>query len=131
MHVEKSLRAACNPLRKCPGMRTFVTLASLDKLAPGTALAVSVAAEKVALFNVRSEVFALDDKCVRCGSSLAIGHVETMNVSCPGCDWRYDLATGCVNGVPALQIDTFNVKIVDGNIMLEVALIPQERALRR
>ena len=108
-------------------MRTFVKLASLDRLVPGTSLAVPVDEDNVALFNVRGEVFALDDTCVRCGASLATGTVGTTNVSCPRCDWRYDLATGSVDGVPALQIDTFNVKIVDGNVMLEAALIPQER----
>ena len=106
-------------------MRTFVALASLSELAPGRSLAVPVAGGTIALFNVGGRIFALEDTCVRCGASLAMGKVEATSVLCSGCDWRYGLATGCVNGVPALHIDTFHVDVVDGNIMVEAALLPQ------
>jgi nitrite reductase/ring-hydroxylating ferredoxin subunit len=106
-------------------MPTFIDIASVDRIAPGTAIVVTVATETIALFNVDGRVYALEDICVRCGSSLAAGALDGMAVTCSGCDWQYDLSTGCVNGIPALQIDTFEVTIVDAHIMLDAAGVPQ------
>jgi nitrite reductase/ring-hydroxylating ferredoxin subunit len=83
----------------------------LDRIAPGTGIVVTIAGDAIALYNVGGRIFALDDHCVRCGSSLASGVLEGALVSCSGCDWQYDVTTGCVCGVPALCIDTFEVKI--------------------
>jgi nitrite reductase/ring-hydroxylating ferredoxin subunit len=68
-------------------------------------------------------VFAVDDSCVRCGSSLAAGTLRGTIVLCSGCDWLYDITTGCVNGIPALQVDTFEVKIVGPTVMLGARLV--------
>jgi nitrite reductase/ring-hydroxylating ferredoxin subunit len=99
-------------------MTDFVEVSCLDRIAPGAATVVAGADGPIALFNVDGRVFAVDDSCVRCGSSLAAGALDGNHVSCPGCDWRYDVATGCVNGIPALQIDTFEVRVVDSRVMV-------------
>src|SRR5262249_5208532 len=51
----------------------FVDVAAIDRLVPGKALLVSVAKTGVAVFNVDGRMFAIDDSCVRCASSLANG----------------------------------------------------------
>jgi len=99
-------------------MPDFVDIARLDQVAPARGLAVPIANGVVALFNVNGRIFAVDDSCVRCGSSLAAGTLRGVDVTCSGCDWQYDVTTGCVNGIPALQIDTFEVKAVDSRIMV-------------
>jgi 3-phenylpropionate/trans-cinnamate dioxygenase ferredoxin subunit len=81
----------------------------------------------VALFNVDGRIFAVEDTCVRCGSSLAPGALQGHDVTCPGCGWRYDVRTGCVIGVPALCIDTFKVEIVDSEVMVATTATPCRR----
>lgn len=93
-------------------------IARLDEIAPGTATAVTISDATIALFNRDGSVTALDDACVRCGRSLAAGTFEKNTVRCSGCDWRYDVTNGRVNGVPALRTETFKVEVVDGDVVL-------------
>jgi nitrite reductase/ring-hydroxylating ferredoxin subunit len=97
---------------------TLVKIAHLDQIAPGGMTKVATAVATIALFNLGGRIFALDDPCVRCGRSLAEGTLRGNEVSCPGCDWRYDVTNGCVNGIPALRTETFEVTVVDACIML-------------
>jgi len=99
-------------------MSHFEEVAPVQQLACGTAIVCDVDHTAVAVFNVDGRVFAVDDLCVRCGSSLASGRLVGGIVSCSGCDWQYDVETGRVNDVPALRIDTFEVKITHGRIMI-------------
>jgi nitrite reductase/ring-hydroxylating ferredoxin subunit len=95
-----------------------VKIARLDEIAPGTATAVTIADATIALFNRDGSLTALEDACVRCGRSLATGTFEKNTVRCSGCDWCYDVTSGCVNGVPALRTETFKVDVVDGDVVL-------------
>ena len=90
-------------------------------------MSVVVAGQAIAVFNVAGHLYALDDACIRCGSSLAIGRVNGMTVVCCGCRWRYDVRSGSVRGIPGLQIDTFNVAIVDTHVMIDAVPIPNVR----
>ena len=72
----------------------------------------------VALFAIGEAVFAIDAHCVRCGTSLCAGSVHRMVVTCVGCGWRYDIATGQVKNVPALRAHVYDVSIVEGRIMV-------------
>jgi nitrite reductase/ring-hydroxylating ferredoxin subunit len=103
-------------------MTDFVDVASLDQLASGTGRLVMIAENAVALFNLDGRLFAIDDACLRCGSSLAAGKLHGAEVACSGCDWRYDVVTGIVAGVPALQSETYEVRVVDAHVMVAVAM---------
>ena len=100
-------------------MQRPLDVTAADRIAPGTALVVGFAVHAVVVFNVAGRLFALDDACLRCGASLAGGRIEKMLVACPRCDWRYELASGCVEGVPALRIDTFEVHVANGRVVLK------------
>jgi nitrite reductase/ring-hydroxylating ferredoxin subunit len=107
-------------------MNVFVDVASVDQIAPGTAFVVTVAADRIALFNMDGHLYAVEDSCARCGSSLAAGTLDGTLVSCT-CGWKYEVTTGCVNGIPALQVDTFEVKIDRSRVMLEARCVPRAR----
>lgn len=97
-------------------MDRFVDVAPLQAIAPGNAVVVRFYTNAVALFNVHGRIFAVGDACVRCGSSLAAGSFDGELVQCPGCTWKYDVATGGVNGMPSLRIDTFQVRVIDSHV---------------
>jgi 3-phenylpropionate/trans-cinnamate dioxygenase ferredoxin component len=107
----------------------FVEIATLDHIAAGAPIVVTVCETAVAVFNVAGGLFAIDDSCVRCGSSLAAGSLSGSDVTCSGCDWRYDVTNGRVNGVPALRIDTFEVRTVGARVMVadRVSSDPEEK----
>jgi len=99
-------------------VKRFVEVARVDHIATGAPVVVIVRETAVAVFKVAERLFAVDDACVRCGSSIAAGSLCGSEVTCSGCDWRYDVTNGQVNGVPALHIDTFEVRTVGGRVMV-------------
>jgi nitrite reductase (NADH) small subunit len=99
-------------------MTKLTEVARISDIPPGTGVAVATQFATVALFNVDGEFFALDDACVRCGSSLAAGSVEGKQAVCADCSWRYDLDTGQVVGVPSLRMDTFEVSTSGSHVFV-------------
>jgi len=99
-------------------MAAFVDIARLDHILAGAAIVVSVNGTAIAVFNIDGSLFAVDDSCVRCGSSLAAGLLSGSHVTCSKCEWRYDVTNGRVNGIPALRIDTFEVRTVGARVMV-------------
>ena len=102
----------------------LVKVARLKEVVPGKGTAVMIADDAVALFNVCGHLFAIDGACVRCGASLASGSLHDTDLACPGCGWHYDIGTGCVCGLPALRIDTFEVSVVDSHVLLSIESRP-------
>ena len=96
----------------------FIDAARLANIAAGTGCVFVAAEANIALFNVDGTIFAIDDWCLRCGSSLAAGELNRTTVTCPGCNWRYDIKQGFLCALPALRIDRYEVKVVKSRIML-------------
>ena len=67
-------------------MTRFVEIAQVSDLAAGAPLVVVVRETAVAVFKVQGRLFAIDDSCVRCGSSIAAGSLSGSQVTCSGCD---------------------------------------------
>jgi nitrite reductase/ring-hydroxylating ferredoxin subunit len=108
----------------------FVDVAPADRLPRGTALCFDVNETAIAVFNVDGNVFAVQDFCIGCGSSLAAGEVSGVLVTCSRCQWQYDVTTGCVNGVPSVRIDTFMAEIVDAHIIVSTTPDPLPSVVR-
>ena len=106
----------------------FIEVAALDQLPPGSALHVSIAGMSVALFNVDGRVVAIGDLCIRCGASLSSGILSGSMLSCGRCGWHYNLATGTVDRLPVLRIDTLELQVVQGRILLARSGLPSSTA---
>ena len=105
-------------------MPELIEIASVDGVPAGTAIVVHVAGVPVALFNLDGSMFAVQDTCVRCGSSLAHGTLAGPEVACSGCDWHSDVTTGRVSGVPALRLETFRVTTVGQRVLVRDPVKP-------
>lgn len=99
-------------------MPEFVAVGLFDALAPGRSVAVVAGHDEVALFRIDDVVYAMEAWCLRCGDGIAHGRLEGRVVACRGCDWRYDVATGSVLGLPSLRLHTFIARVVDGQIVV-------------
>jgi nitrite reductase/ring-hydroxylating ferredoxin subunit len=62
---------------------------------------------------------------------LAAGKRGGTKVTCPDCEWQYDLVTGEVSGVPALRTPTFEVKLVGWSWLAAPARRKAAAATRR
>ena len=90
----------------------FERVAILAELPPGSAKQVVVGGERVALFNVEGDVFAIGDTCTHEDASLAEGFVMDHEVECPRHGAMFDLKTGQALTLPATKpVPAYEVKI--------------------
>ena len=106
-------------------MTRFVEVARLQHIAAGAPIVVIVRETAVAVFKVDGRLFAIEDSCVRCGASIAAGSLRGSEVTCSGCDWRYDVVNGRVDGIPALQVETFEVRTQGARVLVADPVKPK------
>ena len=75
---------------------------------------------EVALFVVNGRVYALDNACVHVGGPLAEGIVEDGCVTCPWHEWRYRLEDGRRVGPGGLEVASYPVRVVEGEVWVQV-----------
>jgi 3-phenylpropionate/trans-cinnamate dioxygenase ferredoxin component len=78
-------------------------------LAAGSRLVIESASGPIAIFGVGDTAHAIEDGCLRCGSTLATGALDGTVVTCRVCGWAYDLRSGCLVGLPALRVASYRI----------------------
>ncbi|AJF62091.1 Dioxygenase, ferredoxin subunit [archaeon GW2011_AR15] len=74
---------------------------------------------RVAVFNVNGEFFAIDSRCPHHGIDLAGGYLNGKIVTCPGHGWEFDLETG-ENVILPVSVRKYNIKSEGDNLLLEI-----------
>jgi nitrite reductase/ring-hydroxylating ferredoxin subunit len=72
----------------------WAEVARLDDLPPDSVRGVDVAGRRLALVNLRGEIFALDARCPHQGGPLDEGEIYLGALVCPWHNFRYDPRTG-------------------------------------
>lgn len=76
----------------------------------------------VAIFrNTEDQVFAVIDRCPHKGGPLSQGIVFGTRVACPLHNWNIELGSGCAVAPDVGCAQTFQVKLEDGNVFLDMA----------
>lgn len=76
----------------------------------------------VAVFRTAvDEVFATSDRCPHKGGPLSDGIVHGRSVTCPLHNWVFSLETGQAQGADEGQIDTYELRVEDGRILIDGA----------
>ena len=102
-------------------MPSFVTVATTDELAPGTAKQVQVDGKTVAVFNLAGAYYAIDDTCTHRGGPLSEGTLEGEQVTCPWHGAVFDITSGEVVGPPArMGVGRYTVRVQGKNIEVEI-----------
>ena len=87
----------------------------------GKGTLVEVQGNRIALFNLDGEVFAIDDPCPHDGGPLSEGPVQADEVVCPGCGSRVSVVSGQARGLPAMEdIASYKVRVTDDDVEVEV-----------
>jgi len=97
-------------------MSEYVSIAKLEDLGPGQSLVAEVNGEEVAVFNVDGTVYAIDNMCAHQGGPLGEGLLEGETVICPLHSWKYNVRTGACSTNPSKKVNTYSVKIENGQI---------------
>ena len=102
-------------------MGEFVRVGSADEVPDGGIATFSSGPRQIAVANVAGTLFAFDEVCTHAACSLADGDLEGSTVVCACHLGTFDLTTGEVlDGPPPSPIGVYPVKVVDGDLMIEL-----------
>jgi nitrite reductase/ring-hydroxylating ferredoxin subunit len=88
---------------------------------PGAAILVEVAGRPIAVFNLGTQLAAIDSKCSHVGGPLEEGLVSGSNVTCPWHGSEFDLLTGQVKRGPALKpLRAYPVRALGAGIEIDI-----------
>ena len=99
------------------------TVCKSEELPEGERRLIEVDGIRIGVFNVDGELFAIEDRCSHDDGPLAEGEFDpaACTVECPRHGSLFDLRSGRPKTLPAyVPVDTFEVRIDDGEIKLEV-----------
>lgn len=98
------------------GIPTFVTVASVDDLAPGDGMVVEADEEEIGLFNVDGEFYAIGNSCTHVG-----GPLDGTTVTCPLHGSDFDVTSGACLGPPADDaVPSYEVRVEGSEIQVAV-----------
>ena len=87
----------------------------------GKGTLVEVEGNRIALFNLDGEVFAIDDMCSHKDGSLSEGPIQGDEVVCPWCGSRFSVVSGEARGLPAMEnVASYKVRVTDDDVEVEV-----------
>ena len=96
-----------------------IEIAGLDTLDRDKGIRVTIGDDRIAMFRVGDEVYAIGDRCSHAEASLAEGDVYGTDVECPRHGSEFDMKTGEPLQLPATRpVPTYEVSIEDGTVYL-------------
>lgn len=102
-------------------MADFVQVAIATELPPGSRKLLDLDGRAVALFNVDGKYYAIDDVCTHDGGPLAEGKLEGCEIECPRHGARFDVRTGAVLCMPAIEpVTTHEVKVEGDSVFVRL-----------
>jgi len=101
-------------------MAGFVEICSEIDIPPGTGKAFNVGREEVGIFNVNGKFFAIDNLCPHEGGAMADGSLAGNIVTCPLHGWQCDVTSGESLEMPGVMVSTYEIKVENGKIYVEV-----------
>jgi nitrite reductase/ring-hydroxylating ferredoxin subunit len=92
------------------------TVARAEDLPPGSALVAAAGDTEVAVFHCEDGFYATQAKCLHLGGPLGRGKLAGCVVTCPWHGWQYDVRTGENVFDRALELETYEVVVEDGDV---------------
>ena len=104
-------------------MGEFVKVANKSDLPPGEGMVVEVNGNRIALFNVNGEFYALDNTCPHRGGPLGEGYCDPINltVQCPWHGWTYSVRSGKAIIPPVgIRVPTYAVRVEGDDVYVTI-----------
>lgn len=100
-------------------MADFVTVATTDEIQPGERMVFEIGRNWVAVFNVDSTYYAIEDICTHDGGPLAEGELVGCVIECPRHGAKFDIRNGKVLSPPAVvDVPAYEVRVVGSDIQV-------------
>lgn len=101
-------------------MSQFIKAADIDQIPEGESYVVVLGGREIAIFNWKGKYYAVENSCPHRGGPVAEGELEDGIISCPWHAWPFDLRTGECKINSAAKLETFALKIEDGQLLVEM-----------
>ena len=101
-------------------MSEFVTEAKTGDVPEGEGRGFTADGRVIAVFLAEGRYYAMDDHCPHMGASLALGDVRDDTVVCDRHLWAFRLSDGACIEAPALEAETFEVRIEGDEIQVRL-----------
>jgi nitrite reductase (NADH) small subunit len=99
---------------------SFVTVARVEDVPEGAVRAVRAGDEEIALAHCDGGFYATQGHCLHLQGPLGEGTLEGCVLTCPWHGWQYDVRTGENEFDRAIQLQTYEVEVADGEIRVRV-----------
>lgn len=98
-------------------MSDWTVLGSLADLENEAGKRYDIGEERIAVFLIGTDVYAIGDRCSHAEASLAEGEIFDGEVECPRHGSSFDLTTGVPASLPATTpVPVYEVEVLDGMI---------------
>ena len=99
---------------------SFTKICSVNDISENSGKRFIINETEIAVFKSNDKIFALNNICPHQHTALIYdGFIEDGCVVCPAHGWKFDLRTGNKKS-GSRGLDSYEVKIVDGNIYVKV-----------
>ncbi|PJF34805.1 MAG: biphenyl 2,3-dioxygenase [Candidatus Thermofonsia Clade 1 bacterium] len=100
-------------------MPEYVTVAKASEIKPGERIVVEVKERYIAIFNVSGAYYAIEDVCTHDDGPLAEGELHGFEIECPRHGARFDIRSGKVLSMPAVQdVARFEVRLEGDDLQI-------------
>lgn len=94
---------------------------SQSEVPAGQAVVVEAGEQRLAICNVAGRIYAIDDICTHDGGPLGEGQLIGEEIECPRHGARFDVRTGQVTHMPAVQpVKTYQVEQQNGDLYVNL-----------
>ncbi|NQY60661.1 nitrite reductase small subunit NirD [Cognatishimia sp.] len=108
---------------------SWIDIGSIEQIPVRGARVVKTKLGCIAVFRTaEDEVFATSDRCPHKDGPLSEGIVHGTSVTCPLHNWVFDLNTGEAQGADEGKIDTYAIRVENGRLMLDAAVMERSAA---
>jgi nitrite reductase (NADH) small subunit len=98
----------------------FVTVARVDDVPPGMIRPLKVGDVEIALAHWDDGFYALQGHCLHLQGPLGHGRLDGCVLTCPWHGWQYDVRTGQNEFDLAIQLQTYDVQVENGEVRVRV-----------
>jgi len=102
-------------------MPRFVEVAKKAEIPETGVISVAVEGKRLALMNLKGEIYAIDDDCPHEGGPLSEGQIIGEEIECPWHTSHFNIKTGRVTMDPATKdVATYRVRIIGDAVEVEI-----------
>lgn len=99
-------------------MSEWYSAGTVSDIAANKVKYLDISGREIALFQIGSAFFAIDNSCPHRGGPLFRGAIEGSSVRCPLHGWLFDIPTGECKNQPGTKINSYPVKIENESVYI-------------